>query len=508
MGMKALRKTRRWPVPIMVLLTGSAHAATWTVDDDLADFPAADFSDIQAAVDAASHGDEVIVYPGTYTGAGDQVVNMMGKSILLRGVGGLEQTIIDGESMRRCLISTTNFAATTEIDGFSFRGGAAGSGGGIYVVSTSPTFRNCLIEGCAATASGGGVLINNSEAVFEQCTVTGNEAAVNGGGLCVLNSDATMRTCTIVLNTSGGNGGGLWADGSSIDFIECDVIQNTTAHAGGGIRISGPFATPRFDRCTFSDNSATGSYAGGGGVYSYECEPEFINCVMSGNYAGGSTGSGGGVLCWNSEATLTDCQITGNEVTYRGGGMWAYDCSPTLATCDLSDNVAALGGGLACEDHADPTLDVCRVSGNHAERGGGVWCIQFSRPHLIACLVSENIADIEGGGILSSTNGCNPAAGLTSFCHNLPTHIDGWSWQDLGGNCFVDTCDDVNGDGLPDACQCLPDFNGDQQVAIDDMLQLLAAWACTECPVEDLNGDGIVNIDDLLAVMANWGACA
>jgi hypothetical protein len=97
---------------------------------------------------------------------------------------------------------------------------------------------------------------------------------------------------------------------------------------------------------------------------------------------------------------------------------------------------------------------------------------------------------------------------VTSFCHNLPTHIDGWSWQDLGGNCFTDLCTDINNDGLPDACQCLPDINGDGAVTIDDLLLLLAVWGCTNCPVEDLNADGLVDVDDLLAIVANWGECA
>ena len=47
-------------------LIGTADAATWTVDDDLAQYPGASFTTIQAAVDAASSGDIIRVYAGTY----------------------------------------------------------------------------------------------------------------------------------------------------------------------------------------------------------------------------------------------------------------------------------------------------------------------------------------------------------------------------------------------------------------------------------------------------------
>jgi len=40
---------------------------TWYVDDDLSDYPSADFTKIQDAVNAASAGDAIIVYSGTST---------------------------------------------------------------------------------------------------------------------------------------------------------------------------------------------------------------------------------------------------------------------------------------------------------------------------------------------------------------------------------------------------------------------------------------------------------
>ncbi|HCA38903.1 MAG: hypothetical protein QF723_01350 [Phycisphaerales bacterium] len=63
--------------------TQATAAFSHAADDDFADFPAADFSDIQSAIDAAGPGDEVNVYSGAYAGTGEQVVDMLGKSIVL-----------------------------------------------------------------------------------------------------------------------------------------------------------------------------------------------------------------------------------------------------------------------------------------------------------------------------------------------------------------------------------------------------------------------------------------
>ena len=81
---------------ISALITSAALADTWTVDDD----GAADFDNIQSAVDASSDGDEIIVMPGTYTGSGEYVISMNGKAVLLRSEEGSEFTIISWENQR------------------------------------------------------------------------------------------------------------------------------------------------------------------------------------------------------------------------------------------------------------------------------------------------------------------------------------------------------------------------------------------------------------------------
>ena len=75
-----------------------AFAEVITVDDD----GKADFASIQAAVDYASDGDEILVAPGVYTGDHPaHVVDLLGKAITLRSSDGPEVTIIDGEGLRR-----------------------------------------------------------------------------------------------------------------------------------------------------------------------------------------------------------------------------------------------------------------------------------------------------------------------------------------------------------------------------------------------------------------------
>ena len=76
---------------LFCLFTENASAKTWYVDDDLQEFPYADFTKIQDAVNIALPGDTIIVYNGTYyenvdidkqlnlTGIGMPVVNASGE---------------------------------------------------------------------------------------------------------------------------------------------------------------------------------------------------------------------------------------------------------------------------------------------------------------------------------------------------------------------------------------------------------------------------------------------
>ena len=68
----------------------SAYAATLTVDDDKADCPAAAYTSVQAAVDAAAAGDTVVICQGDYaegTGAPGTNALTITKQLTLKGAG-------------------------------------------------------------------------------------------------------------------------------------------------------------------------------------------------------------------------------------------------------------------------------------------------------------------------------------------------------------------------------------------------------------------------------------
>ena len=81
-------------VVFFCLLAGSALGATIHVP--------ADYSTIQGAIDAASHGDVVMVDDGTYTGPDNKNIDFGGKAIRVRSENGPENCMIDCEYIAGC----------------------------------------------------------------------------------------------------------------------------------------------------------------------------------------------------------------------------------------------------------------------------------------------------------------------------------------------------------------------------------------------------------------------
>src|SRR5438093_5325639 len=114
------------PLLILRLTAHTARAATINV-------PAGQPT-IQAAINAASNGDTVLVAPGTYR----ENINFMGKAVTVTSSGGPAVTTIDGSAAGSVVTFDTNEARSSLLSGFTITNGLGGSsssysGGGIYV---------------------------------------------------------------------------------------------------------------------------------------------------------------------------------------------------------------------------------------------------------------------------------------------------------------------------------------------------------------------------------------
>jgi len=244
---------------ISLFLTSTALADTWTVDDD----GKADFDNIQAAVDAASDGDEILVMPGTYiyTGSGDNNVPVVDIphelfNIWIHSSDGPENTFIDGQGIRRCIAKGS--VSDPIYEGFTIMNGFAPYGAGIFVSGSGNTsFIDCIITNNNGTDGGGGCFINAS---------------------AVLVADVLFTDCVFTNNSTNNAGGGILIDGPSaiVELTRCVIQGNTASVDGGGIRCSSTGGTTLIDThvCENAPDQIYGPWIdGGGNTIAEDCTP-------------------------------------------------------------------------------------------------------------------------------------------------------------------------------------------------------------------------------------------
>lgn len=240
----------RWPLAALLffpmLLLAQVHRVP------------ADFSSIQAAVNAAQEGDTVLVSPGTYY----ENVQLRGRNIVLTSRYFLEndpaavirQTIIDGSQpvhadTASCILIWKGETAATVIQGFTLRGGQGTrwydhyvpgyfrEGGGILSEFSSPVIRHNIIRdntvpkvgASLISYGGGGIRAGDGAPRIENNYIVHNRADGYGGGI-VLNycPGAVIENNIIAFNYGGKDysGGGFWATGQ--DQSTVNVLRNNT----------------------------------------------------------------------------------------------------------------------------------------------------------------------------------------------------------------------------------------------------------------------------------------
>ncbi len=358
----------------------------------------ADQPTIQAGIDAAFSGDEVLVAPGTY----EEMIVFHGKAITVRSSGGAAVTIIDatnvpdpgnGKPVVRC---DSGERDDTVLDGFTLTGGTgatvvvggSSSGGGMFINNSSPTVANCTFSGNTATF-GGGMYVFSGSATVTKCNFVGNSAGSSGGGMQSQSSSNMLVTECMFSGNTAWQGGGMSNFGVTGQTVSgCTFSRNTAASGGAIYNFDG---TQVVSGCTFTENEAQSS---GGGLYQFSGSLTMTDCAFIGNT---SANAGGGILnAARGSSTVTRCTFIGNA-SFNGGAMNNGSSSPTVTDSMFSGNTATNDGGGIYNSLASPTLTNCTFSGNTADAGGGLFNSEDSSPSVTSCIFWMN-SDAGGTG--------------------------------------------------------------------------------------------------------------
>jgi parallel beta-helix repeat protein/predicted outer membrane repeat protein len=456
---------------------------TQTVSAGTINVPA-DQPTIQAGINAASDGDEVVIAPGTY----NEIIDFNGKAITVRSSAGAALTIIDatsvadpgdGKPVVRC---DSGEGPGTVLEGFTLTGGTGDTaafnsrlGGGMYNGASSPTVNNCIFDGNNATA-GGGMFNNNASPAVSGCSFTANTDNSLGGGMYNFESGSApvISNCTFSENHAFGGGGGMYSDdGASPTVTGCTFVGNTsTIGAGGGFYISGGVLT--MTNCRFLGNSAPGS--DGGGMFLGSDAATVVNCAFSGN----SAARGGGLYAFSDIVTVANCSFSANTATIEGGGIYTENFQDTLLTnCIFWENSDAGGMDESAQIHRSGnngslTVNYCDVQGGWTGDGGNN--INADPIFVDADGADDTVGTEDDNLRLLADSPCIDVADFDTYIANGGTSVD------LDG--FARTFDDVFSANLGIGALIYLDM-GPYEFSL-----------AAPCPA-DMNGDGVLNFFDV-----------
>lgn len=300
------------------------------------------------AVGEATEG-TIFVSNGVYKLNGQIAIT---KPLVIEGVAGRENTIVDAQQNGRCF-HLNNTAAV--LRGLTLTNGFATSTGGGGVYLQRGLVEKCDIAGNIATnLMGGGIHIYNNAVgttnyVYD-CRIYGNIARVGGGILVYDGYSGSYRTsaviegCQIFNNiaslpgdwTESGEpgGGGVWYQGKDLVMRDCKVYNNlATANdnpnksaRGGGFSSHNVHKTALLENCEFVGNTVSNAYnvCSGGGLHFSGGGHVLRNCLVARNR---TRRRGAGILTDRADTTnlIESCTIVDNESEVNTGSGISFD---------------------------------------------------------------------------------------------------------------------------------------------------------------------------------------
>jgi len=298
---------------VFVSIVGCASAKTIYVPTD--------YSSIQEAIDAASLGDTVFVWNGTYYEDGG--VSITKKRITLQGEDANTTTINGKWTADKVVNVTGNYV---NVNGFMVAGSTL-SGHGIYVEGD-----NCIISDNNIVDGRYGISLSGSNS----STVAHNNASTRYYGIYLSSSS----DCVVSDNIANWSIGGIYLYYSSNCVLENNIA---IAHYDSGIYLE------YSSNCVLENNIANSN--GGmfdGGIYLYYSS----NCVLENNIANSNDGCG---ICLDYSS---NCVLENNIANLNGGGIWLYGSDYSVVENNNANSNECAGIGLSSSSNCNITNNV------------------------------------------------------------------------------------------------------------------------------------------------------
>ena len=457
----------------------------------------ADYSTIQAAIDAAVSGDVVVISPGTYTGAGNQDLDFKGKAITVRSTDPNNPIVVASViincpgtvgSPHRGFYFHSGESTSSVIDGLTITNGYVRDyGGAVYCYSGSPLIRNCLIKNCKAgsypnTNAYGGAIFSIAGTVIEKCTII-NNTAQGGDGDFIINPVA-----------GNGYGGAIYAS-STTTIRDCNLSDNSaiaglTPGSSPGVAYGGAiYGIFNLSNSIVSGNTSDArepypAYAGG--LYT-QGTSSIVNCLIKNNACISPDTKGNAI--WNTGTlSISNCTVYGNFnpsedpfVTISGSGtgaiinsiIWGNSPGPDVSNMTVSyscteDNISGVGN-----IHSNPLFTTGPLG-------------DFYLSQLAAGQAVDSPCVNAGSDTAANL-------GMALWFTSRTDEIADEGIVDLGFHYFVENIADLNGNGIVNEV--------DYAILASQWQQSPATPPADIAPPER---DGMVNIQDLSVLCANW----
>jgi predicted outer membrane repeat protein len=396
---------------LMVIVLGLFCGATNGADVHVP----GDYATIQAAVNAAADGDQILIAPGTYT----ERIAWTGKGLSLIGTNGAGSTIIDargapgtGPAIDVVLSSGQAFLAqglTVRGDESRFSEGITFFGGaGMLLSGGDLTIRECVIEDCS---------INNWPSFGLRW----------GGGVLVYGISTTRVIDSAFRNNEGESGGALAMRGTA-EVRGCVFENNSATIEGGAVLL--PQNVLALEGCAFRNNTAGTA----GAVRFVSGTNTVVGCVFAGNSATGVdvlSGRGGAIS--GPVSSLLQCVFAGNTASDAGGAVSASIATLDLESCLFLDNVAPSGAAASSSQTLVATNSIFWNNGTGDPLSADTEVVEY-------CVVQAPTPG--AGNIIADPMIVDPVSEDWSLAPGSPA-------IDAGSNLLVRLdADDLDGDGL------------------------------------------------------------